>query len=379
MANRQEERAEVDIQHNGSVCEMVFSGKWVLAAERPKVDSILHKLRAFDAFTELRIETKRVVEWDTAFLTFVRSIFDWADSLSVEYSLDELPEGASNMIRLSRAVSEEKGSGEVKKLDFFTQLGESTIEILRGMNRYFVFLGQLLIDLYAFATGRVRLRWKDFFALLHSTGPMAVVIVSLLSFLTGLIIAFIGVIQLQKFAADIYVADLVGLAVTRELGALMAGVIMSGRTGAAFAAQIGSMQVNEELDALTSFGISPIQFLVIPRVLALVIMLPLLCVCADFVGILGGMIVAVTLSEVSLVQYMYQVQAAVAFNDLMVGIFKSSVFGLIIALAGCYRGLHCGRDATAVGLATTSAVVTSITWIVIVDAVFAVIFQILSI
>jgi phospholipid/cholesterol/gamma-HCH transport system permease protein len=247
------------------------------------------------------------------------------------------------------------------------------------MDGYFSFIGQLTIDLFAFLRGKAQLRWKDFLFLLQSTGPKALLIVSLLSFLTGLIIAFIGVIQLQKFAADIYVADLVGLAVTRELGAVMAGVIMAGRTGAAFAAQIGSMQVNEEVDALTSFGISPMQFLVVPRVLALVLMMPLLCACADFVAILGGMVVAVAISDVSFVQYFNQVEQAVGLNDLLAGIFKSGVFGLIIAVAGCYRGLNCGRDATAVGQAATSAVVTSITWIVIADAIFAVSFHILGI
>jgi phospholipid/cholesterol/gamma-HCH transport system permease protein len=188
---------------------------------------------------------------------------------------------------------------------------------------------------------------------LQATGAQAVPIVSLLSFLTGLIIAFIGVIQLQKFAADIYVADLVGLAITRELGCVMAGVIMAGRTGAAFAAQIGSMQVNEEVDALTTFGISPMQFLVVPRVIALVLMLPLLCACANFVGIIGGMVVAVEISDVSVLQYCKQIQAAVSLSDLSVGLFKSAVFGLIIALAGCYRGLNCGRDASGVGQAAT--------------------------
>jgi phospholipid/cholesterol/gamma-HCH transport system permease protein len=208
---------------------------------------------------------------------------------------------------------------------------------------------------------------------------MAVPIVSLLSFLTGLIIAFIGVIQLQKFAADIYVADLVGLATTRELGAVMAGVIMAGRTGAAFAAQIGSMKVNEEIDALTTFGISPMQFLVLPRVIAMVLMMPLLCVCADFVSIAGGMVVATAISDVSVTQYINQIDYAVSTTDFAVGIFKSAVFGLIVAMAGCYRGLNCGKDATAVGLAATSAVVTAITWIVIADAVFAVIFHILGV
>ena len=247
------------------------------------------------------------------------------------------------------------------------------------MESYASFLGVLLLEFFAFVVGRAKIRKDDFFSILQNSGPKALPIVCLLSFLTGLIIAFIGVIQLQKFAADIYVADLVGLATTRELGAVMAGVIMAGRTGAAFAAQLGSMRVNEEIDALITFDISPMQFLVLPRVLALMIMMPLLCVCANLVAILGGLVVAVSISDVSVTKYIYQIDYAVGSLDLFVGIFKSIVFGIIIAVAGCFRGLNCGKDATAVGLAATSAVVTAITWIVVADAIFAVLFHILGV
>ena len=195
----------------------------------------------------------------------------------------------------------------------------------------------------------------------------------------GLIVAFVGVLQLQQFGADVYVADLVGVAMTRELAAVMLGVIMSGRTGAAFAAQIGSMRVNEEIHALTCFGISPMQFLVLPRIFALILMMPLLCICADFISILGGLVVTIGISDVTSMQYINEIEEVVSINDFLSGIVKSIVFGVIIGIAGCYRGLNCGKDASAVGFAATSAVVTAITWIVIADAIFAVAFQILGI
>lgn len=372
-------KADWGTRRKGANFVVHFSGAWSRGAAQPSAEDLRADILAEPELKTLRLEGDHLERWDSSLLVAVRQLCDWAESHDLKVQLDGMPEGVQNLIALSRAVPENKQTDVEEADDFLSRVGEQSLAAYRGLNGYFEFLGQLLIDLFAFASGRGHLRWKDFLLLLQSTGAQAVPIVSLLSFLTGLIIAFIGVIQLQKFAADIYVADLVGLATTRELGAVMAGVIMAGRTGAAFAAQIGSMQVNEEVDALTTFGISPMQFLVLPRVIALVLMMPLLCACADFVAVIGGMVVAVMISDVSLLQYANQIQAAVELNDLFVGIFKSAVFGLIIALAGCYRGLNCGRDASSVGQAATSAVVTSITWIVVADAIFAVMFHILGI
>lgn len=373
------QKADWGTRRKGGSFIVHFSGTWAKGRAKPDAARLRADIEAELALECLHLEADHLLGWDSSLLVTVRQLCDWAEARGLLVRLDGLPDGVRNLVELSRAVPENKKQQDRAPEDFLTEMGGRTLAAYRGVNGYFDFLGQLCIDLCAFARGRGKLRMKDFLLILQATGAQAVPIVSLLSFLTGLIIAFIGVIQLQKFAADIYVADLVGLAVTRELGAVMTGVIMAGRTGAAFAAQIGSMQVNEEVDALTTFGISPMQFLVVPRVLALVLMMPLLCVCADFVAIMGGMVVAVTISEVSVLQYANQIQEAVQLNDLFVGIFKSVVFGLIIALAGCYRGLNCGRDASSVGQAATSAVVTAITWIVVADAIFAVMFHILGI
>lgn len=372
-------KADWVTRRKGGAFVVHFSGSWVHGQGKPDPDLLHADIEAEAELETLHLEADHLTGWDSSLLVAVHRLCDWAESRGLRVRLEGMPEGVRNLIELSQAVPENKQIGSSQPDDFLTGMGESALAAYRGINGYCDFLGQLCIDSLAFVSGRGQLRRKDFLLLLQATGAQAVPIVSLLSFLTGLIIAFIGVIQLQKFAADIYVADLVGLATTRELGAVMAGVIMAGRTGAAFAAQIGSMQVNEEVDALTTFGISPMQFLVVPRVIALILMMPLLCACADFVAILGGMVVAVMISDVSMLQYANQVQAAVGLNDLLVGLSKSAVFGLIIALAGCYRGLNCGRDASSVGRAATSAVVTSITWIVVADAIFAVMFHILGI
>ena len=371
-------RASIRSSSSGEMLVLHLSGRWLISDARPGLDEVLADVD-FASLSSRCFECQDLDSWDTGLLIFVRACQELAEKHELRCHLQDLPEGVQNLIRLSHAVPSHKNSLEDKTRGWLTSLGERSLGALDGILNYFAFTGELILDLLAFVFGRAKVRKKDFFFIIQTTGPSAVPIVSLLSFLTGLIIAFIGVIQLQKFAADIYVADLVGLATTRELGAVMAGVIMAGRTGAAFAAQIGSMKVNEEIDALTTFGISPMQFLVLPRVIAMVLMMPLLCVCANFVSIAGGMVVAITISDVSVTQYINQIDYAVSTTDLAVGIFKSAVFGLIIAMAGCYRGLNCGKDATAVGLAATSAVVTSITWIVVADAIFAVLFHILGV
>ena len=204
-------------------------------------------------------------------------------------------------------------------------------------------------------------------------------IVSLISFLVGLILAFVGIVQLEMFGAQIYVADLVGIAMVREMGAIMTGIIMAGRTGAAFAAQLGTMQVNEEIDALQTLGVQPMEFLVLPRMLALTLMMPLLCLVCRPDGYSGR--VACRRPHV---RHQYRplfepTMEAVGLNDLFVGLFMALVFGILVALAGCLRGMQCGRSASAVGDAATSAVVTGIVAIIIATAVITVVCDVIGI
>jgi phospholipid/cholesterol/gamma-HCH transport system permease protein len=229
------------------------------------------------------------------------------------------------------------------------------------------------------AIGRARFRRSDLVGVVYECGAAALPIVTLISFLVGLILAFVGAIQLQQFGAQIYVADLVGIAMAREMGALMTAIIMSGRTGAAFAAQLGTMQVNEEIDALSTFGLSSMEFLVLPRMLALIMMMPLLCIYADLMGIVGGAVVGVGMLNLSVTQYANETIHGVALADFAVGIVKSSVFGVLVAISGCMRGIQSGRSASAVGLAATSAVVTAIVFIIVTDGVFAVLTNVLGI
>jgi phospholipid/cholesterol/gamma-HCH transport system permease protein len=241
------------------------------------------------------------------------------------------------------------------------------------------FVGEVLIALARTVTGRTRFRTSEILTVFQQVGPDALMIVTLISFLVGTILGFVGLVQLEAFGADIYVANLVAIAMIREMGGMMTGIIMAGRTGAAFAAQLGTMQVNEEIAAFRTVGISPVEFLVLPRILALIVAVPLLTIYANVVGMVGGSVVSGALSEVTLPQYFAQTSDAATLTDWAGGLFKATVYGIIIAIAGCMRGMQSSKSAASVGDAATSAVVLSITLIILAEAVLTVVYQVLGI
>jgi phospholipid/cholesterol/gamma-HCH transport system permease protein len=235
------------------------------------------------------------------------------------------------------------------------------------------FMGENVLALLKLVRGRAQFRWIEMLEVMQACGPQALGIVALINFLIGLILAFVGATELTRFGAAIYTADLVAVASVREMGCIMTGIILCGRTGAAFAAQLGTMKVNQEIEAFATFGISPFEFLVLPRMLALIFMMPLLCIFADLIAISGGFLVATLMLDIAPQVYLARTVASISLAGFLLGIFKGSFFGVIIALTGCLRGMQCGTNAAAVGLATTSAVVTGITWIIASDGIFAVI------
>ena len=223
------------------------------------------------------------------------------------------------------------------------------------------------------------MRSQDFVAAMYECGVQALPIISVTSMLFGLILAFVGAVQLTQFGAQIYVAGLVGIGMLRVMGAVMVGVVMSGRVGAAYAALIGTMQVNEEVDALATLGISPVDFLVLPRVLALTAMVPLLTLYADLMGVLGGYLVGVMMLDLNPMEYFNATTQMVPFKHVIIGLVYGTVFGVVIAVAGCYQGMRCGRSAQAVGQATTTAVVHSIVGIIVATAAITVICNVLGV
>jgi phospholipid/cholesterol/gamma-HCH transport system permease protein len=356
-----------------------FSGRWTLGSELPSDSQIFKSLEADRRIEFISFDSAELVSWDTSILTFLIKILDECSRRKLRVEMDGLPEGVQRLLKLSSAVPPKASVGTAKKSSFFERIGLAAISTFGSAREPLSFIGETFLAFMRFVRGRASYRRTDLFIFIQDCGAKALPIVTLISVLIGLILAFVGAVQLEMFGAQIYVANLVGLGMAREMGAMMTGIIMAGRTGAAFAAQIGTMQVNEEIDALQTMGISPMDFLVMPRMIALIVMMPLLCLYANFMGILGGMFVGITMLDISFAQYLEQTRSAIDVTDFSLGLFKSVVFGVIVAMSGCLRGIQCGRSSTAVGNAATSAVVTGIVMIVIFDSLLTVIYSILGI
>ena len=296
------------------------------------------------------------------------------------FEMEGLPEGVQRLIALATSVPERQGARRLASNDgFLTRIGKSYTKTYDEIMEFITFLGDATTALVRFSLGKAKFRRVDLMLTLEECGPKALPIVTLISVLIGLILALVGAIQLRQFGAQIYVADLVAIAMAREMAAIMTGIIMAGRTGAAFAAQLGTMQVNEEIDAFRTLGFSPMEFLVLPRMLALIVMMPLLCIYANLLGILGGAVVGVGMLGLTPTEYYVETLKGVSLTDFSIGIFKSVIFGVIVAISGCLKGIQSGRSASAVGDAATSAVVMAIVLIIVFDGLFAVVTNIIGI
>jgi phospholipid/cholesterol/gamma-HCH transport system permease protein len=355
-------------------------GDWKLEHGLPTPATVGERLQTAHHPRRVTFDATELGSWDSGLLAFLVGIRDLCRARDVELDPGSLPEGAWRLLQLASAVPERQGARRTdERPDFLTLVGTESAALWRSAGEMLSFLGEALQSFGRLLIGRARFRRSDLVDVIYECGAAALPIVTLISFLVGLILAFVGAIQLQQFGAQIYVADLVGIAMAREMGALMTGIIMSGRTGAAFAAQLGTMQVNEEIDALATFGLSPMEFLVLPRMIALIVMMPLLCVYADLMGVLGGALVGVGMLHLSVTQYLNETLNGIHLTDFAVGIVKSAIFGVLVAVSGCMRGIQSGRSASAVGLAATSAVVTGIVFIIVTDGIFAVLTNALGI
>jgi len=258
------------------------------------------------------------------------------------------------------------------------QIGQASMGIVIESQLVLAFLGQLVVSAAGLLRAPRSANWKDLTPTMERTGADAVPIVLMINFLVGLVMAFQASVQLRQFGANILVADLIGISMTRELGPLMTAIVVSGRSGAAFAAELGSMKVNEEIDALRTMGFGPMRFLVLPRTLALMLVMPLLALLADFVGVLGGLVVGITSLNLSAIGYFQETQKALSLWDISSGVIKSAVFGLAIGLISCQQGLATTGGAEEVGRRTTSAVVTCLFTLIVIDAVFTVCFRLVG-
>jgi phospholipid/cholesterol/gamma-HCH transport system permease protein len=357
-----------------------LTGSWTLQGYPPSAEEVRKRIESETQVRKLDFDTQGITGWDSGLLVFVLNMKKICDGKDIDMDVGGLPAGVRKLIDLAAAVPERKGArkGDDRE-SFLEQVGKAWLDVVRSGGDIVEFLGEAILSFGRLLIGKARFRRSDFVMVIQECGVQALPIVSLISILVGLILAFVGAVQLEQFGAQIFVANLVGIATAREMGAMMTGIIMAGRTGAAFAAQLGTMQVNEEIDALKTLGFSPMDFLVLPRMMALILMMPLLTLYACLLGILGGMIVGVGMLDLSPIQYINQTQSALNLGDFAYGLVKSSVFGILIAISGCLRGIQCGRSASAVGDAATSAVVMAIIMIIVTDGLFAVISNALGI
>jgi phospholipid/cholesterol/gamma-HCH transport system permease protein len=360
---------QVEVRRENGGATIVLRGRWLIAAPHPRLDRLLENGGGAPPARSLGFDTDGLEGWDSSLPAFLLQAESYCEAHGLAFREEGLPASLTALLALARAVPEKADEREGALPSRAARIGNRGIAAYDAFLAAMAFLGSVAMGLGRVLTRRTRLRWRDFWVVVQANGAGALPIVTLISFLVGLIIAFLGAVVLRRFGAGYYVSYLVGYGMLREMAALMTGIIMTGRTGAAFAAELGSMKITEEIDAFETFGISPVDHLVLPRVLGLSVMMPLLTVYAMFVGILGGLLVSVLLLDLTATQFIGGLLTPVTLSDGLLGVFKGTVFGLVIGITGCMRGIQTGSDAGAVGRSATSAVVTGITLIIVANAI----------
>jgi phospholipid/cholesterol/gamma-HCH transport system permease protein len=357
-----------------------LGGVWRMGADLTEDLSELPFAFADARVVKVTYEARALEYWDTSLLVFLVQVERMARAYSLPTSRDALPAGLKRLVDMAFAVPPGSGTKVHTEADgFYVRLGGLVMAVPARIADILHFQGALLLSFWRLLCGTSDMRLRDLLHAAFECGISALPIVMLTSTLFGIILAFVGAVQLVQFGAQIYVAGLVGIGMLRVLGAVLVGVVMSGRTGAAYAAIIGTMQVNEEVDALITFGISPMDYLVLPRVLALSVMVPLLTLYADLMGVIGGFLVGVFMLDLPPLAYYNATVNTVALRQLFVGLAYATSFGVIVGLCGCYQGMRCGRSAEAVGKAATSAVVSSIVCIIVATAIITILCNMLHV
>ena len=366
----QTNKAELSWQQDGQLSCLCVTGYWTLFERKPDLLEVWRKGGRLPEQLCVRVD---VQAWDSSLLALLRHIGYLADDAGISINLLGLPDGVEQLLQMAATPSTQAQLEPIPPANWVTRLGQGSQRVLASVGCSCTFIGEVTLALLATARGKARMRASDFWLILQQNGPGALPIVALIAVLVGLILAFVGAVQLEAFGAQIYIANMVAIGMTREMGALMTSVIIAGRTGASYAAELGSMQANEEIDALQTFGFPPLEFLVVPRVLALLVSMPILTCFADALGMMGGFVIGWGMYDISATQYINQSLVMVSSTDFFIGLFKSLIFALLIGMIGCYYGLNSGRNAQAVGQATTNSVVSIIVALVVSDALITVI------
>ncbi len=367
--NKPQARAEA--VREGDTLVVHVGGEWKITNPRPAWTSLVEG----ETVKRIRLIADQLDGWDSSLALFIREARAWSEAQGAAFVLEGLPAGAERLAQLLAQKPAKPPAQPHGLPDLFAVVGQATFKLWVEVKDIAWLVGECAFSGGRFFRGRAQFRWSDCVVEMQQCGAMVLPIVGLISFLVGIIMAYQGAVQLRQFGADVYVADLVGLSVVREMGPMMAAIVLAGRTGAAFAATLATMKANEEIDALETLGVSPIDFLVMPRMTALFLMMPLLAIYSNFLGILGGMLISWTILDIPTSLYWTETKSIIDLSDLSTGLIKAATFGVIIGLSGCLRGLKSDRSAAGVGQAATSAVVSGILLIIVSDAIYAVIFN----
>lgn len=356
----------------GEALVVRLRGAWRLAGALPAASEVVDELERTPA-TSLRLDASGVSAFDSGLVVFLYGVLEACRSRGVPVVHSGLPGTLERMLALVQESSLPPAA-TASRPGWLERLGRMALRVRARARATALFVGETTLALGRFVTGRARFRGQDLGLLFEGAGPGALPIVALVNFLVGIILAFVGITQLRRFGAEYYVADIVGIAVTRDMAALITAVVLAGRSGASYAAQLATMKVTQEVDALRTLGISPVEFLVVPRLVALTLMMPFLTLFADLMGILGGAAVGTTMMSQALPAYLRQTSHSVTSGDIAGGLAKSAVYGALIALTGTARGLEAERSSERVGEAATRAVVTGIVAIIAACGVFQYVF-----
>lgn len=361
-------------RQNKETLRVLIKGDWSISFGLQNPENFLTHLKSSPDTQNVTLDARQLNEWDSSLVSYLVMINTISKAHDLTVDFDGLPEGIRRLIALAEAVPARKESTKVPvKTLAVDRIGLRVKQVFSEFMAFVTFLGEALLTLGRFIKANAVFRRQDLLIFLTDAGPSSLGIVTLISVLIGMILAFVGAVQLEKFGASIYVASLVGLAMAREMAPMMTAIIMAGRTGAAYAAQLGSMQVNEEIDALKTMGVAPMDYLVLPRLIALILMMPLLTIYANVMGVLGGAVVSILMLDLTWSMYIEQMISTVPLTHFYIGLAKSLIFGVVVALSGCYMGMNAGRSASAVGQATTRAVVMGIVLIIVFDSLVTIV------
>lgn len=366
--------AKTSAQYDSSTHQLRFQGDWNLA----------HYSLLTELFAKMILPKTGEIIFDGSAIQKMDSsgallILNWRSKLEqkgLKVKLQHFSSESQTLLNLiEKEVAEEIEPSKKKKLSWLASIGKQTVEQVKQFQEYLSFVGHLTVEALRLIVNPRHLRFGSLAAVIYRTGYQALFIIALLSFMIGVVIAYQMGVQLRTYGANIYIVDFLGLAILREFGPLLTAIMVAGRTGSAFTAQLGLMKINQEIDALDTMGVTPAELLILPRITGLFIALPLLTMWSNIFGIIGGMIMANNMLNITWYDFLHRFSQVIPLRTLIIGLGKAPVFALIVASIGCFEGMRVEGSAESVGRNTTRSVVLAIFFIIVVDAIFSVVFS----